>query len=106
MHVHEGAVAASFEKDLTGRQEEIIEKIKGCMEALRAELKEHHGVIGHIKASITSAQKTTMLSLTKDIIDEKSEESSVSRVCFAAIVFNVDEELMEELVEEKVYNVL
>ena len=104
--MHEGAVAASFEKDLTGSQDEIITRLKGCMEALRAEIKEHHGVIGHIKASITSAQQTTMLSLTKDIIDEKCEQGSVCRVCFAAIVFNIEEEHMEELVEELVYDVL
>ena len=99
-------MAASFEKDLTGSREEIIEKLKGCMEALRGEIKEHHGVIGHIKASISSAQQTTMLSLTKDVIDEKSEEGSVCRVCFAAIVFNVDEEIMEELVDKLVYDAL
>jgi len=104
VHVHEGAVAASFEKDISGNVDEIKTKLAECMQRLRDEIKERHGVIGHIKASITSAEKTTMLSLTKDTIGEVSVDGSTIRLCFAAIVFNVDEGSMEELVDEIVFD--
>jgi len=105
LHEHEGAIAASFEKDCSKSLEEIKEILSDSMKDLGLWVKEEHGVIGHIKSSISVVSETEMLSLTKDTVYETVTKGGASKVSFAAIVIGVhDHELEEEL--EKIYQKL
>lgn len=69
------------------------------MQNLEKKVQEHRGVVGHIKAAIIEAKETTMLSLTKNIVNETRTTGGVSRVSFAAIILGVDENILHEAVE-------
>ena len=100
VHEHEGAVAASFRKEIPGNGEAAKEKLREAMKELAKDLKEKGAFIGHIKACVRESDEAVMLSITKDILDEKTENSPMTEVTFAAIVFNIEAEELEELAEE------
>jgi hypothetical protein len=105
IHEHEGALAASFRKEVLRSEGEVNNLLRIAMKDLADELRSEGAFIGHIKASVKPSDTVIMLSITKDIIDEKIENSSSCSVSFAAIVFNIDVHELEEHVSE-VYNAL
>ena len=105
IHEHEGALAASFRKEVLRSEDEVNNLLRIAMKDLTDELRSEGAFIGHIKASVKPSDTVTMFSITKDIVDEKKEKSPSCSVSFAAIVFNIDVHELEEHVEE-VYHAL
>lgn len=99
IHEHEGSIAVSFNKDCIGGIVELRHVIESEMQNLEKTVQEHCGVVGHIKAVIIEAKETTMLSLTKNIVNETKTMGGISHVSFAAIIMGVDEDILHESVE-------
>ena len=99
IHEHEGAIAVSFEKDCSDEIVKLKEILSLEMKNLEQEVKLHCGIVGHIKAAITIASETTLLSLTKDVVNEVKSPGGISRVSFAAIIVGVKEDVLHEAVE-------
>ena len=105
IHEHEGALAASFRKEVLKGKDEVLSSLSAAMKHLAKDLREEGAYIGHIKASVKESETVSMLSLTKDILDEKEVPSVSCTVSFAAIVFNIKEDELKDLVQE-VYEVI
>ncbi len=105
IHEHEGALAASFKKEVLKGKDEVLSSLSAIMKHLAKDLREEGAYIGHIKAAVKESDTVTMLSITKDILDEKEQSSVSCSVSFAAIVFNIHEHELKEFIQE-VYEVI
>ena len=100
IHEHEGALAASFKKEVLKKKDEVLLVLGDAMKHLAKDLRDEGAYIGHIKAAVKESDTVTMLSITKDILDEKELPSVSCTVSFAAIVFNIKEDELKDLVQE------
>lgn len=96
--LHEGAVVTSAEFDFTAEDSTWERQLSAGMETLAAWVTAGGGLIGHIKAGI-SREQSSMLSITDCVLHNKKSPEETVRVRFAAIVFAVDGEELEERVE-------
>jgi len=60
------------------------------------------GIIGHIKFVVTAEGAASQLSITDEEVSVRRFEGTAHRVEGVAIVFNVEDEALEEILEETV----
>ena len=74
--------------------------IRESMDLIRQIVEKHEGVIGHIKSAISQGEHSAVYSLTYDEIFRVGEYDSIDSVegiSFAAIVYGLDELILESL---------
>ena len=97
-HVQDEACVVSGVMQLCGSYDGMRERIAEKLEALAAEITARGGIVGHVKAS-AEVQQTEMFSVTDIKAMVKTAPTQEITVKMAAIVFAIEPEETEELVE-------
>ena len=97
-HIQDEACVVSGVMRFSGSYDGMRERIAAKLEALAAEINAKGGIVGHVKAAAEVTQ-TEMFSVTDVKAMVKTAPTRDITVKMAAIVFAIDPETVEELVE-------
>lgn len=97
-HIQDEACVVSGVMQLCGTYEPLRPRIAAALEALAAEINSRGGIVGHVKAA-AEVQQTEMFSVTDVKAMIKTAPTQDITVKMAAIVFAIEPETVEALVE-------
>ena len=98
-HMQDAACVVSGNTTLEGDYAALRPRIAAALEAVAAEITAQGGIVGHIKAA-AEALHTEMFSVTDVKAMTKTAPTQTICLKMAAIVFAVDTETVENLVEQ------
>ena len=87
--IHDDAIVISGSLSIRFEPTDLEACIAEYLEAAAREIKEHSGIVGHIKASV-STSSTSMVSVTDEEAMVKYSPIRRARITLAAIVFIID----------------
>ena len=100
---HEGALIGSVKGRMAGNDYDIAkEKLTVAAKEAARRITETGGIIGHIKFILAVQGQACRISITEEEPSFKEFEGPDTDIEGAAIVFNVEEETLEEILEETV----
>lgn len=98
-HIHEGAAAVSGKLTLSGSLRDHQAAISEMLEHLAAEVWEHGGLVGHIKASVAQSS-STVFSVTKHRATVTPCDGQTLDICVVAIAFSVEVDTLANWLHE------
>ena len=102
--MHDSAIVVSASLFVESKSGDLCACISGELEAAAREVKEQGGIIGHLKASV-STTSTCMISITD--VDAMAKDSPLrrARITLAAIMFLLDPEVAENIIRKALVRV-
>lgn len=98
-NIHDGALVCSGNKKLTGDLELVRQILTDEIELLDKWVDEQEGITGHIKAIISVNGPAYRISSTGGDVESKKLQLKNIHVSVVAIVFQIDQEIMEHRIE-------
>ena len=102
VHLHEGAYAASFQKESNRILSECVTVVSAEIIGLRDWANISGGIIGHIKASVTCGDTVVLVNTTGDEVYTRRTDGPVGDKCIIsmnAIIFGTNEESLRFFME-------
>jgi hypothetical protein len=96
---HNNALVCSANRHITGELEEVKKRLTFEAGALDKWVEEQGGITGHIKAIVSVNGPVCRISATAGEVDVKELPIKNVHVSLVAIVFEVDQKVMEQRVE-------
>lgn len=103
---HDSSIIATYKFSVHQSMEKAIELTDSFFIELGNAIRKNKGFIGHIKATILKASEGYKISLTKDTLDKTEFSYDTLVVEGVAIVFNLSEDALEEIVEHEIENII
>ena len=97
--IHDGALVCSVSRHIKGDLEKIRENLENELGLLDTWVEELEGVTGHIKAIISVNGPAYRISATAGEVETKNLSIKNIHVSIVAIVFQIDQEVMEKRIE-------
>ena len=97
--IHDGAIVISASLILDCGAVDLLTCIAGELETAAHEVKERGGIVGHIKASV-STKSTSMISVADETAMIKESPLNHTRITLAAIVFLLDPEDAQDIIRK------
>lgn len=98
-HLHEGAAAVSGKLTLHGSLLEHQNAICRMLEELSSQVREHGGIVGHIKASVTQ-RNNTIFSVTKHVAMVTPCDGARLEIGVVAIAFSIEVDTLAHWLHE------
>lgn len=97
---HDMSVVGSYKFSIERPYNESVTILDNILKDIAKEITDHNGIIGHIKAFLSSGGKSCMISITEDESNKRIIESSRSDIEGVAIVFNITPEQLENTLKK------
>jgi len=98
-NIHDGAVVISGTLTLEYDKADIKAWIAGELEKAAAAVKEREGLVGHIKAAVTTTT-TDVVSVTDEQATATESQRKLARIALAAIVFLIEPKEAENIIRK------
>ena len=98
--IHDGALVCSAGRHITGDLEQVKQVLEKELGWLDAWVEEQGGITGHIKSIISVNGPVYKISATAGEVDTKKLSIKNIHVAIVAIVFQIDQDIMEKRIEE------
>ena len=97
--IHDGALVCSGSRHITGDLEQVRHSLASELGLLDTWVEEQGGITGHIKAIISVNGPVCRISATAGEVETKDLALKKFHVSIVAIVFQIDQKIMENRIE-------
>ena len=102
--IHDGALVVSGNKHIFGDLEPVKQNLEREIGQLDTWVEEHGGITGHIKAIVSVNGPVCRISATGGEVESKNLQLKDTHISIVAIVFQIDQEAMEQRMEALLEN--